>query len=51
MARGISLAPVGLVVERLETTADRITVLARPISETAACPNCTQVGRVARISC
>ena len=45
MARGISLAPVGLVVERLETTADRIIVLARPISETAACPNCTQVSK------
>ena len=44
-ARGISLAPAGLVVERLETTADRITVLARPISETAACPNCTQVSK------
>ncbi len=45
MARGISLAPVGLVVERLETTADRIIVVARPISETAACPNCTQVSK------
>jgi transposase len=45
MARGISLAPVGLVVERLETTADKITVLAHPLSETAACPNCTQVSK------
>ena len=45
MARGISLAPAGLVVERLETTADKITVLARPTSETAACPSCTQVSK------
>ncbi len=45
MARGISLAPVGLVVERLETTSDKITVLARPSCETAACPNCAQVSK------
>ncbi len=45
MARGISLAPAGLVVERLETTADKITVLARPTSETAACPSCTQISK------
>ena len=45
MARGISLAPKGLVVERLETAADKIIVVARPISETAAYPNCTQVSK------
>lgn len=45
MARGISLAPAGLVVERLETTADKITVLTRPTSETAACPSCAQISK------
>ena len=34
-----------LVVERLETTADQITVLARPASETAACPSCTHLSK------
>jgi transposase len=45
MARGISIAPAGLFVERLETTADKITVLARLSSETAACPSCTQLSK------
>ena len=45
MARGISLAPAGLVADRLETTSDKITVLARPTSETAACPSCTQISK------
>lgn len=43
MARGISLAPAGLIVERLETTPEGITVFAHPTAETAFCPCCGNV--------
>jgi transposase len=40
MSHGISLAACGLTVERAETAADELLILARPISETATCPMC-----------
>jgi transposase len=40
MNRGISLAACGLTVERVETAADELLILARPISKTATCPMC-----------
>src|SRR3954454_15466528 len=38
--RGIKLAPFGLIVEGLETGADKLIVTARSASTTAACPAC-----------
>lgn len=40
MSRGISLAPCGLVIERVEAGTDKLLLIARPISKTAACPTC-----------
>ena len=40
MGRDLSLAPCGLVVERVETEAEGLLILARPASATAVCPTC-----------
>src|SRR5450631_574885 len=40
MAKGISLAPCGLIVERIESAVDALTIFARPVSMSAACPTC-----------
>ncbi|HEX7562430.1 MAG TPA: ISL3 family transposase [Bradyrhizobium sp.] len=40
MGRGITLAPCGLTIERIETEADKLLIVARPVSKTAACPAC-----------
>ena len=40
MSRGLSLAPCGLVIERVESETDKLLLVARPISKTAACPSC-----------
>jgi len=40
MGKGISLAPCGLIIERIESTAEALTIFARPTSESAACPGC-----------
>jgi hypothetical protein len=43
MSRGISLAPWGLVIERVESETDKPLLVARPISKTAACPTCSGI--------
>jgi len=40
MGRDLSLAPCGLVVERVETGAAGLLIVARPALTTAACPTC-----------
>ena len=40
MAKGISLAPCGLIIERIESAADALIIVARPVSMSAACPTC-----------
>jgi hypothetical protein len=40
MGRGITLAPCGLGIERIETEADKLLIAARPLGMTAACPIC-----------
>jgi transposase len=40
VGKGISLAPCGLIIERIESTAEALTIFARPTSESAACPHC-----------
>jgi len=40
MSRGITLAPCGLAIERIETEADKLVIVARAVSGTAACPAC-----------
>jgi transposase len=40
MAKGISLAPCGLIIERIESAVDALTIFARPASMSAACPTC-----------
>ncbi len=40
MSRGISLAPCGLVIKRVESEADKLVLVARPMSKTAVCPTC-----------
>jgi transposase len=42
MAKGISLAPCGLIIERIEPEADALIIVARPSSGFAACPTCGQ---------
>ena len=43
MSRGLSLAPCGLVIERVESESDKLLLVARPISKTAACPTCSGI--------
>ena len=43
MSRGLSLAPCGLVIERVESETDKLLLVARPISKTAACPTCSSI--------
>jgi transposase len=38
MAKGISLAPCGLIIERIESAIDALTLFARPVSMSAPCP-------------
>ena len=40
MARDLSLAPCGLIVERVEAETDALVILARPAPPTADCPLC-----------
>ena len=40
MAKGITLAPCGLIIERIEPEAGALIIIARPGSDTAACPTC-----------
>src|SRR5471030_2281544 len=40
MAKGITLAPCGLIIERIEPEADALVIVARPGLDTAACPTC-----------
>jgi transposase len=40
VSRGLSLAPCGLVIERVESETDKLLLVARPITKTAACPTC-----------
>ena len=40
MAKGITLAPCGLIIERIEPAADVLVIMARPAAESAACPTC-----------
>ena len=40
MGRDLSLAPCGLVVERVETEAAGLLIVARPALPTAVCPTC-----------
>lgn len=40
MAKGITLAPCGLIIERIEAEPDVLVVVARPASGSAACPTC-----------
>jgi transposase len=40
MGRGITLAPCGLAIERIETEADKLLIVARPVGATATCPAC-----------
>jgi transposase len=40
MAKGITLAPCGLIIERIEPGADALVIVARPIAISAACPTC-----------
>jgi len=40
MGGDLSLAPCGLVVERIETEAAGLLMVARPVSKTATCPAC-----------
>jgi transposase len=43
MAKGITLAPCGLIIERIEPDADALVIVARPTSGSAACPTCGHV--------
>jgi transposase len=42
MAKGISLAPCGLIIERIEPEAEALIIVARRTSDFAACPTCGQ---------
>jgi transposase len=43
MAKGITLAPCGLIIERIEPAPDTLIIVARPASGSAACPTCGQM--------
>ena len=43
MAKGITLAPCGLIIERIEPAPDRLIIVARPAAGSAACPTCGQM--------
>jgi hypothetical protein len=40
MSRGITLAPCGLTIERVEANVDRLVITAKPIAKRACCPAC-----------
>jgi transposase len=40
---GLSLAPCGLAIERLDAEGDALLIVARPVSKSAACPACGSV--------
>ena len=40
MSRGITLAPCGLAIERIETVADKLLIVARSVAISALCPAC-----------
>lgn len=40
MSRGITLAPCGLIIERVESEAVGLLIVARPAASTATCPAC-----------
>jgi transposase len=41
--RGLSLAPCGLIIERVEAGPDKLLIVARPTAKTAICPTCAAV--------
>jgi hypothetical protein len=43
MSGGITLAPCGLIVERIESGAAALLIVARPAARTAVCPACGTV--------
>jgi transposase len=43
MSGGITLAPCGLIVERIESEAAALLIVARPAARTAVCPACGTV--------
>ncbi len=43
MAKGITLAPCGLIIERIEPAPDTLIIVARAASGSAACPTCGQM--------
>ena len=43
MSCGLSLAPCGLAIERLDAEGDALLIVARPVSKSAACPACGSV--------
>ena len=42
MAKGITLAPCGLIIDRIEPGADALVIVARPTAGSATCPTCGQ---------
>jgi transposase len=40
MSSGRSLAPCGLVIERVDMETENLLIVAQPISKAAACPTC-----------
>ena len=43
VAKGITLAPCGLIIERIEPAPDTLIIVARAASGSAACPTCGQM--------
>jgi hypothetical protein len=40
MGRDLSLAPCGLIIERIETETTGVVIVTRPASQSAVCPSC-----------
>ena len=40
MAKGITLAPCGPIIERMEAEPDTLVIVAKPASGSASCPMC-----------
>ncbi|MFL5289279.1 MAG: transposase family protein [Rhodopila sp.] len=40
MSRGITLAPCGLTIERVEVAAEQLVIMAKPSARLACCPAC-----------
>jgi hypothetical protein len=46
MGKGISPAPCGLIIKRIESMAEELAVVARPTTKSAACPSCGHFHKV-----